>query len=50
MSDSDSDSVPSLVSDSSSVPEDPDNEDTDDAEDSDSDSALVDIWKGNGQG
>ena len=32
MSDSDSDSMPSLVGDSSSDPEDPDNEDTEDSD------------------
>ena len=50
MSDSDSDSMPSLVGDSSSVPEDPDTEDT---EDSDSDNVireLINIWEGKGKG
>ena len=53
MSDSDSDSMPSLVGDSSSVPEDPDNEDTEDTEDSDFNNEIrrfVNTWKGKGKG
>ena len=51
MSDSDSDSMPSLVGDSSSVPEDPDNEDTEDSDFANEILQLVDIWQnGTGKG
>ena len=50
MSDSDSDSMPSLVSDSSSVPEDEDTEDTEDSDFANEIRQLVDIWKGKSKG